>query len=122
MRLHARRRDGKSRQSMGFLEAVQSQAVPEETNAVLMVPLYDGEQIFAVLQGQLADVAQALLIVGAQDCSAICGHDWLFLLEGGVQAGIAQIGHGQWWYLHCRAQQAYQHSEPCQAKNMIGSI
>ena len=48
--------------------------LPEQANAVLMVPLHNGQQILAVLQGQLADVHQALLIVGAQDGTPVGGH------------------------------------------------
>lgn len=77
-------------------------ALPEQANAVLVVPLHNGQQVLAVLQGQLADVHQALLIVGFQDGTPVAGHRGLFTLQGGVEAGIPQIGHRQRGHLHCR--------------------
>lgn len=58
---------------------------------MLVVPLHNREQVLAVLKGQLADVAQALLIVGAQNGSPVVGHYGLLCLQGGVQTGITQI-------------------------------
>ena len=75
--------------------------LPEQANAVLMVPLYNGQQVLAVLQGQLADVDQALLVVGAQDGTPVGGHRGLLPLEGGVEAGVPQVGHRQRGHLHC---------------------
>lgn len=68
---------------------------------MLMVPLHNGQQVLAVLQGQLADVDQALLVVGAQDGAPVGGHWRLLPLQGGVEAGVPQVGHGQWGHLHC---------------------
>lgn len=68
---------------------------------MLMVPLHDGQQVLAVLQGQLADVHQTLLVVGAQDGTPVAGHWGLLPLQGGVQAGVPQIGHWQRGHLHC---------------------
>ncbi len=47
--------------------------IPEEANVVLMVPLHNGQQVLAVLQSQLADVDQALLVEGAQNCPSVAG-------------------------------------------------
>lgn len=69
---------------------------------MLMVPLHNGQQVLAVLQGQLADVHQALLIVGPQDGTPVAGHRGLFALQSGIEAGIPQIGHRQRGHLHCR--------------------
>ena len=68
---------------------------------MLMVPLHDGQQVLAVLQGKLADVHQALLIVGAQDGTPIGGHRGLLPLQGGLDAGVSQVGHRQRGHLHC---------------------
>lgn len=55
---------------------------------MLMVPLHNGQQVLAVLQGQLADVDQALLVIGAQDGASIGGHRGFLPLQGGIEAGI----------------------------------
>ena len=85
-------RDGPSRPSAAVLlscitawvhklRCQQAQVtLPKQANAVLMVPLHNGQQVLAVLQGQLADVDQALLIVGAQDSTPIAGHRGLLPL------------------------------------------
>lgn len=74
---------------------------PEQADVVLMVPLHDGQQVLAVLQGQLADVDQPLLVEGAQDGPPVAGHRGLLGLQGGVQAGVPQVGHRQGWHYHC---------------------
>ena len=74
---------------------------PEQADVVLMVPLHNGQQVLAVLQGQLADVDQPLLVEGAQDGPPIAGHWGLLSLQRGVYAGIPQVGHRQGWQHHC---------------------
>lgn len=75
--------------------------LPKQANTVFMIPLHNGQQVLAVLEGQLADVHQALLIVGAQDSTPVGGHGGLLSLQGGVEAGVPQVGHRQGGHLHC---------------------
>jgi len=75
--------------------------IPEEANVVLMVPLHNGQQVLAVLQSQLADVDQALLVEGAQNCPSVAGYRGLLGLQGGVQTCIPQVWHRQRWHHHC---------------------
>lgn len=71
---------------------------------MLVVPLDDGQQVFAVLQGQLTDIGQALLRVlhRLQDQPPVAGHRRLLQLQGGVQAGIPQVWHWTWRDDHCK--------------------
>ena len=80
----------------------QAWKIPEEANAVLMVPLHYGQQVLAVLQSQLADVDQALLIEGTQNGPSVASHRGLLGLQGGVQTCIPQVWHGQRWHHHCK--------------------
>lgn len=68
---------------------------------MLMVPLHNGQQVLAVLQGQLADMGQALLLKGAQDSAPVAGHRRLLQLQRCVQAGVSQIGHWPWRNDNC---------------------
>ena len=81
--------------------ALGSDHPPKQADVVLMVPLHNGQQVLAVLQGQLTDVLQALLIEGAQNRPPVAGHRWFLGLQGGVEAGVTQVRHWQRGHHHC---------------------
>lgn len=69
---------------------------------MFVVPLYNGQQVLAVLQSQLADVDQPLLIEGAQNGAPVACHRRLLGLQGRIETSVAQIGHRHWWQHHCK--------------------